>query len=413
MIMDARRVAEDAARTSYGRLVALLASRDRDLAAAEDALSDAFVAALKSWPETGVPTNPKGWLMTAARNRMSNLYRHDRMRAGLADDLERHFAASMQDIGAFPDERLKLLFVCAHPAIDSAIRTPLMMQTVLGLDAARIASAFLTSPATMGQRLVRAKAKIRDAAIRFEVPDADVMPERLTFVLDAIYAAFGQAWDAVPGGDSGAVDLTAEAIFLGRLLVSLLPGSAEAKGLLALMLYCEARRGARRSADGAFVPLDEQDPALWSRDLIIEAEALLTEASAAATLGRYQTEAAIQSVHVQRPFFGETNYAALRSLYALLVRQHPGLGAWLGYSGVLLKLGEVGEALAILDDMPTERVAAYQPYWVLRAHVMRALSQLREARHAADRAIGLTEDEAVRGYLLSKLMPLVKPEATG
>lgn len=402
--MDARRVAENAARASYGRLLALLASRSRDLAAAEDALSEAFIAALKSWSETGVPRNPDAWLMTAARNRMTNSYRQTQVREAAMQEIERQYAALAELPGDFPDERLKLLFVCAHPAIDSAMRTPLMMQTVLGLDAARIANAFLISPKTMGQRLVRAKTKIRDAGIRFEVPDSEDMPERLVDVLDAIYAAFGQAWDAIPGGDDGAINLTAEAIFLARLLVSLLPDDPEAKGLLALLLYCEARRDARRSADGAFVPLDEQDAALWSRDLIVEAEALLTEASQAQHFGRYQTEAAIQSVHVQRPFFGATNYQALRQLYALLVRKYPSLGVLIGYAGVLLKLEDAGGALGILDQMPADRVADHQPYWVMRGHVMLALARTGEARVAADRAIGLTEDAAMRDYLLKTLI---------
>lgn len=401
--MDAHAVAEYAARASYGRLLALLASRSRDLAAAEDALSEAFVAALKNWPVTGVPANPDAWLMTAARNSMINAFRHQRVRGTTSADLDRHFAALADQAEQFPDERLKLLFVCAHPAIDPAIRTPLMMQMVLGLDASRIASAFLTSPTTMGQRLVRAKAKIRDAGIGFNVPDAGDLPERLSHVLDAIYAAFGQAWEDLPGGDEGAIDLTGEAIFLARLLVSLLPDDSEAKGLLALMLYCEARRGARRNADGAFVPLDEQDPSLWSRELIIEAEALLTAASKAGVFGRYQTEAAIQSVHVQRPFFGTTNYAALRQLYALLVRHHPSLGALIGYAGVLLKLDDPDAAFDILNELPAQRVINHQPYWVVRTHVLLALMRNEEARHAADRAIGLTQDVSMRDYLIGQL----------
>jgi RNA polymerase sigma-70 factor (ECF subfamily) len=401
--MDARRVAENAARDSYGRLLALLAARSNDIASAEDALSDAFEAALKNWPERGVPANPDAWLMTAARNRMNNVYRHQQVQSAAVAELKQHFFAPETTFNEYPDERLKLLFVCAHPAIDAALRTPLMMQAVLGLDAGRIANAFLVSPTTMGQRLVRAKSKIRDAGIRFEVPDPDIMPDRLMYVLDAIYAAFGQAWDAVPAADAGAVDLTGEAIFLARLLVSLIPDDPEAKGLLALMLYCEARRGARRSVDGAFIPLDEQDSTLWSREMIIEAEGLLTEAAKAQTFGRYQTEAAIQSVHVQRAFLGATNYPALRQLYALLVGRHPSLGALISYAGVLMKLGDIDAALAILNDLPTDRIANHQPYWVTRANVLLTLGQSSDARMAADRAIGLTEDAALRDYLRKTL----------
>lgn len=402
--MDARRVAENAARASYGRLLALLASHSRDLAAAEDALSEAFVSALTVWPERGVPDNPDAWLMTAARNKMNNVYRHDEVRIAAREHIARQYADLSELPREFPDERLKLLFVCAHPAIDTAMRTPLMMQTVLGLDATRIASAFFTSPATMGQRLVRAKSKIRVAGIRFEIPDTDEMPERLTYVLDAIYAAFGQAWDAVPGCDDGTIDLTAEAISVARLLVQLIPHDPEVKGLLALMLYCEARRNARRSPDGAFVPLDEQDAALWSRDMITEAEGLLTDAAKAQTFGRYQTEAAIQSVHVQRPFFGSTNYQALRQLYALLVSRHPSLGAFIGYAGVMLKLENPAGALGILDGLPADRVSNHQAYWVMRAHILLALRRKNEARIASDRAIGLTKDAALRDYLMQSLL---------
>ena len=402
--MDARRVAENAARASYGRLLALLASHSRDLAAAEDALSEAFVSALTVWPERGVPDNPDAWLMTAARNKMNNVYRHDEVRIAAREHIARQYADLSELPREFPDERLKLLFVCAHPAIDTAMRTPLMMQTVLGLDATRIASAFFTSPATMGQRLVRTKSKIRVAGIRFEIPDTDEMPERLTYVLDAIYAAFGQAWDAVPGCDDGTIDLTAEAISVARLLVQLIPHDPEVKGLLALMLYCEARRNARRSPDGAFVPLDEQDAALWSRDMITEAEGLLTDAAKAQTFGRYQTEAAIQSVHVQRPFFGSTNYQALRQLYALLVSRHPSLGAFIGYAGVMLKLENPAGALGILDGLPADRVSNHQAYWVMRAHILLALRRKNEARIASDRAIGLTKDAALRDYLMQSLL---------
>lgn len=335
---------------------------------------------------------------------MHNVFRHYEVRNANAVDLEQHYAAQSETLDAFPDERLKLLFVCAHPAIDVAIRTPLMMQTVLGLDAARIANAFLTSPTTMSQRLVRAKSKIRDAGIHFDIPDPAIMQERLVHVLDAIYAAFGQAWDALPGGDEGAVELTGEAIFLARLLVSLMPDDPEAKGLLALMLYCEARKDARRSPDGTFVPLDEQDAQLWSRDMIIEAEALLTDAAQAQSFGRYQTEAAIQSVHVQRPILGTTNYQALRKLYGLLVWRHPSLGSFISYAGVLMKLGETDAALGILNDLPTDRIVSHQPYWVMRAHVLSALGRTADAWAAADRAIGLTEDPAMRDFLLKSLL---------
>ena len=227
--MDARRAVERAARDSYGRLVAFLAARSRDVAAAEDALGDAFRAALEAWPRTGIPTRPEAWLLTAARRRLIDRTRHAGVHDAALPTLlaaadEAEDAATGDSI--FPDERLALLFVCAHPAIDAAARTPLMLQVVLGLDAARIASAFLVQPGAMSRRLVRAKAKIRDAGIRFALPDAGDLPDRLDAVLGAIYAAYGSGWDDVAGADPRRRGLAAEAIDLGRLLVGPAAGRA-------------------------------------------------------------------------------------------------------------------------------------------------------------------------------------------
>jgi predicted RNA polymerase sigma factor len=250
LTMDARRAVEQAARDSHGRLVAFLAARSHDVAAAEDALADAFEAALETWPQSGVPQKPEAWLLTVARRRLIDNTRHVRVHTDAAPTL-RAAAEEAQELAAgivFPDERLKLMFICAHPAIAAAACTPLMLQTVLGLDAARIASAFLVRPTAMGQRLARAKAKIRDARIRFELPEAQELPARLDSVLEAIYAAYGSGWDDVAGADPRRKGLAVEATDLGRLLLRLMPTEPEAQGLLALMLYCEARRGARRSA---------------------------------------------------------------------------------------------------------------------------------------------------------------------
>lgn len=257
--MDARRAAELAARHSYGRLVAYLTAQTRDVMVAEDALGDAFLTALKTWTETGVPKNPEAWLLVSARHRFIDAARRTQVQDKVFNAFKLNGLESQTELDFdavdFPDDRLKLLFVCAHPAIDPAIYTPLMLQTVLGLNAAQIASAFLVAPTTMNQRLVRAKAKIRDAGIAFELPDANELPRRLAAVLEAIYAAYTQAWDTVHGGDSQHRGLAEEAIWLARLCVQLMPQAPEARGLLALMLYCESRRDARRTADGAYVPL--------------------------------------------------------------------------------------------------------------------------------------------------------------
>lgn len=402
MEKDARRTAELAARTSYGRLLAILASGSRDIAAAEDALSDAFIAALKNWPERGVPDNPDAWLLTTARNSQRNIARHLKVRDGAVEEIERRYEELSHMQRDFPDERLKMLFVCAHPAIDESVRTPLMLQIVLGLDAVRIGSAFLASPAAMGQRLVRAKTKIRDSGLRFAIPDADILSDRLADVLNAIYAAFGSAWDDLPGAAEGEQGLAEEAIYLGRLIVSLLPEEPEPKGLLALMLYCHARKDARRDDEGRFVPLSEQDVGKWSRDMIIEAEQLLTTASRAATFGRYQCEAAIQSVHVQRAITGVTNHAALLTLYDLLVAQCPTVGNVVSRAAMLLEAGQAQSAREALATLPAAQTARYQPYWVTTAFVAKAMGDGQAAAKAFDTAIALTEDPAVRVFLAEK-----------
>src|SRR5438552_11686553 len=271
---NARRTIERVARESYGRLVAYLSVHTHDLASAEDALSEALVSALNNWPQDGVPQNPEAWLMTAARRSLIDVVRHQRVVQASEPTMKLLKEDSMETIVAaeFPDERLKLLFVCAHPAIDPAMHTALMLQTVLGLDAARIAQVFLIAPKTMGQRLFRAKTKIRSGGIPFEIPQERDLPDRLDAVLEAIYAAFGIGWDDMVGADQRGRNLAEEALWLARVLLQLTPGEAEVQGLLALMLHCEARRSARRGPDGRYVPLSEQDPKQWSLPLIEEAE---------------------------------------------------------------------------------------------------------------------------------------------
>src|SRR5262249_52214278 len=313
---DVHRAAERVARESYGRLIALLAARTRDVAGAEDALSDAFAAALRTWPVDGVPDNPDAWLLTAARRRQTDVIRQQEVRSAGEEHVKRianEIEAMADERDAIPDRRLALMFACAHPAIDSGMRTPLILQTVLGLTAQDIAAAFLVPPATMGQRLARAKTRIRDAGIPFRMPDQGELSERLAAVLDAIYAAYTKSWNQV--SEDGISELADEAIWLGELTVSLLPDQPEAKGLLALMLYTTARRAARHDAAGTYVPLERQDTNLWERPLIALAEHLLHQPNAAGPSGRYQIEAAIQSAHVARRLTGIANWAAVVALY--------------------------------------------------------------------------------------------------
>jgi predicted RNA polymerase sigma factor len=397
------RTIERVARESYGRLVAYLSSHTRDVASAEDALGNALVAALTAWPRDGVPQNPEAWLLTAARRSFIDLVRHRRVAEASEPTLqllreEREMTVSAE----FPDERLKLLFVCAHPAIDPALHTPLMLQTVLGLDAARIAHAFLVSPTTMGQRLVRAKTKIRNGGIQFEVPQERELPKRLDAVLEAIYAAFGIGWDDMAGVDQSGRDLAEEAIWLARVLLQLMPREAEVRGLLALMLHCEARRPARRGPDGRYVPLSDQDPKQWSKPLIDEAERYLGEAASRGGTGRFQLEAAIQSVHAERMRSGQTEWKAIMLFYEQLVRISPTLGTRTGYAAAVGEANGPESGLMVLDGIDPDAVSAYQPYWAVRAHLLQRLGKTSEASDAFDRAIGLAEDSAVRQFLLQR-----------
>jgi predicted RNA polymerase sigma factor len=398
---NARTTADAVARRSYGKLVAYLAARTRDVAAAEDAVSEAFAAALEDWPLNGCPLNPEAWLLTVARRRMVDVFRGQRrheMAAGqlqiLADGLE---AAGDAEI---PDRRLALMFACAHPAIEAGIRAPLILQVVLGLDAKTIASAFLTSPAAMGKRLVRAKDKIRQAGIPFIVPEREELSGRLETVLNAIYAAFAEGWNDPGGTDVARRDLTEEALFLARLVTELLPEEPEALGLLALVLHAEARRRARRSDDGEYVPLAEQDSASWDLQMIVEAEALLRRASVMRSIGRYQLEAALQSAHVYRRRTGHANWAEVVQLYDALFSL---AGSPVVAINRALAIAEVHGAAAALQAMPAvtadARLDEYQPYWAARAELLARTGANGEARRAYEMAIGLERDPAVRRFL--------------
>jgi predicted RNA polymerase sigma factor len=401
---DTERTIERVARESYGRLVAYLSLHTRDVAGAEDALSNALIAALTTWPRDGLPQNPEAWLLTAARHSLIDLVRHRRVAEASEPTLQllREESREAMMSAKFPDERLKLLFVCTHPAIDSAMHTPLMLQTVLGLDAVRIAHAFLVSPKTMGQRLVRAKTKIRDGGIRFAVPQEHELPQRLDAVLEAIYAAFGIGWDDMAGVDQRGRDLAEEAIWLARVLLQLMPSEAEVLGLLALMLHCEARRLARRGPDGRYIPLSEQDTQQWSLPLIDEAERHLAQASSRIRPGRFQLEAAIQSVHAERLRSGRIEWTATVLFYEQLIRISPTLGARIGYAAALGEANGPQAGLAALDKIDRDTASRYQPYWAVRAHLLQRLDKTSEATDAFDRAIGLAEDPAVRQFLLHR-----------
>lgn len=375
--------AERAARTSYGRLLALIAANSRDIAIAEDCLADAFERAIRSWPTTGIPRNPDGWLLTVARNRLRDvIVSAARRTSSPLDEAATMLAMDELDPEAIPDKRLELLFVCAHPAVDARARTPLMLQTAMGFDARQIAGAFAIPSATMAQRLVRAKLRIRAAGIPFVVPTRADMPARLPPVLEAVYGAF--AIDRF-GGER----LVDEARFLAVTLARLLDREPEAWGLAALITLSLARRPVETAV---YVPLDEQDPSGWDAALIAEGEALLRRAATGGRLGRFQLEAAIQSVHCDRARTGTTDWAVLRRLYEGLVAIAPTLGARVAHAVAVGRADGAAAGIAVLDAIHSPGVERFQPAWAARA-------ALTDDPAALERAISLTTDPGVRRWL--------------
>ncbi len=408
-VAQAHRTAEAVARRSYGKLVAFLAARTGDVAAAEDALSEAFAAALADWPVHGCPSSPEAWLLSVGRRKLIDVMRRQKSGEDAAQELKK-MVEGLNDAATaeiIPDRRLALMFACAHPAIEAGIRAPLILQVILGLDAEAIASSFLTSPSAMGKRLVRAKEKIRKAGIPFTVPEREELPARLEAVLDAIYAAFSEGWTDAAGTDVARRDLAGEAIFLCRLVTELLPAEPEAIGLLSLMLFAESRRPARRNPQGDYVPLAEQDPALWNSAMIQAAEALLLQASGMGAIGRYQFEAALQSAHAHRRLTGRANWAEVVQLYDALWAL---TGSPVVAINRALAIAEIRGARAALEAIQEvagdARLAEYQPYWAARAELLAKTGVLREARQAYEMAIGLEPDPVVRTYLQRRLSAL-------
>lgn len=401
--MSEARLAERVARESYGRLLALLSARTRDFAAAEDALAEAFAAALMAWPRAGAPDNPEAWLFAAAKRKLIDATR----RAQTAAQGEAEIVRGIEEVEAeasahdTPDRRLGLMFACAHPDVDPAARTPLMLQTVLGLSAERIAAAFLVAPTAMSQRLVRAKRRIAEARIPFDVPGPEAWTARLDGVMQAIYAAYAEGWADAEGLDPDRVALAEEAIWLAGVLAQQLPNEPEALGLLALLLHLEARRPARR-VDGRFVPLEEQDVSLWHTAMQGEAEMLLMKAAEANRIGRFQLEAAIQSAHTSRRSRGEADWDAIIVLYEALAQFAPSPVVRLNQIAARARRDGAAAGLAALDALDAPALRSYQPFWALRADLFAKQGRTKEARGAYGEAIARERDAAVIRFLSAR-----------
>lgn len=387
-----------AARHSYGRLLAILARQWGDIALAEDALAEAFATALQRWPADGVPESPDAWLLTVARRvllmhaRRQRLHENPAFLALWPGEEEEAYAAATQPV---PDDRLRLMFACTHEVVEPSIRSALIMQTVLSIDVRRLADAFLLKPDALAKRLVRAKAKIKASGVRFEEPGRDEYPARLGAVLEAVYGCY-----TLHSGEPDS-ELAGEAVYLAQLLASEAPEEPEALGLLALLFYCEARRPAGMSADGVFIPMDQQDTALWNQELIGEAEQLLVAAFHTGIPGPYQMEAAIQSAHIHGLRAGSVPWPAIAQLYTRLLEMSPTIGARVGHA-VAVGMGEPELGLRLLEAIEPARAAAYQSWWAARAELLVRAGRTDEARDAYRCALALTADPAVRAWLARK-----------
>ncbi len=392
---DASRAAELAARNSYGRLLAFLSVRSHDIAQAEDALGDAFAKALTHWPTQGVPANPDAWLLTVARNRLTD---QQRQQTRFPTDSETpDMPCNEADDNTLPDERLLLLMVCAHPAIATELHTPLMLQTVLGLEAKAIARLFMVSPTALSKRLVRAKVKIRDAGIPFQLPDGDTLPARSAAILEALYALHAHDW--LDPTDT----LGDEALYLAELLCQLMPDSAEVLGLAALIAFSHARARAR-IVDNTLVPTPEQDTSLWDDQLIAYGNRQLSRAHKLGAIGRFQIEAAIEAVHITRKKSRQTDWPALYKLYHAHLQIAPSAGGLIAQAVVTARLHGTVAGLAALDAAQVITGTAFQPLWAARAELHSQGLQTEQAISCYEKALSLSTDRPTHNFLSAKLL---------
>ncbi|MEO3808283.1 sigma-70 family RNA polymerase sigma factor [Sphaerisporangium sp. B11E5] len=384
-------------RAEYGRAVAVLVRVFGDIHLAEEAVQDAFATAVRTWPATGTPPSPAGWIITTARNRAIDRLRREASRE------DRHAEAALlhardepAEEGPVRDDRLRLIFTCCHPALAPAAQVALTLRLLGGLTTARIARAFLVPEATMAQRLVRAKGKIRDARIPYRVPAEADLPDRLRPVLAVIYLIFNEGYVAGGGEDLTRAELCAEAVRLGRVLAELMPDEPEVLGLLALMLLIESRRAARTTPGGALVPMAEQDRGLWDRELVAEGQDLVRRCLRRDRPGPYQVQAAINAVHADAPVAAATDWGQILRLYDLLLSLTPTPVVALNRAVAVAEVDGPGAGLAIVEGLG---LSGYHLYHAVRADLLRRLGHADEAARAYDAAMARTANAAERDFL--------------
>jgi RNA polymerase sigma-70 factor (ECF subfamily) len=397
-------------REEYGRAVAVLVRRIGDIDLAQEAVQEAFATAIARWPRDGTPPNPGAWIITTARHRAIDRLRResdrDERHAQAAELMVRDPAGEEPEGTDMGDDRLRLIFTCCHPALAPAVRVALTLRLLGGLTTAEIARAFLVPEATMAQRLVRAKAKIRDAGIPYRIPGEEELAERLEGVLSVVYLIFNEGYAASSGQDLVRDDLCAEAIRLGRLLVALLPAESEARGLLALMLLAESRRPARVGPDGAFIPLPDQDRRLWRRPFLDDGLAIVRECVSRNRPGPYQVQAAISAVHSAAPTAADTDWRQILRLYDQLLTLSPTPVVALNRAVALAEVDGPGAALAVVETLDLD---AYYLLHAIKADLLRRLDRREEAARAYEAAIARTGNDRERDYLRGRQRSLESP----